>query len=255
MPLKTLDPHELVSWVNETLRRDVRGRCRARSASHSPNGTSPLGSHICPRSLLTHKSDAPTGQARWRQEVVDAGRVRIVSGQRLARSSRLALRGGFTLVEMLVVITVFVFLLASVALAIGTLFRAQGELQDELAQANIASRLAAHLRADAHLASSAEVVQEGDTTNVRLSLPNAEINYATHPRRIIRTVTQGESEAHRDVFSLLEGTTTHWEISAQTPAFITLTTSYRSPELREGVARAREHRVEASIGLHAGGAR
>jgi hypothetical protein len=84
-------------------------------------------------------------------------------------------------------------------------------------------------------------------------LPNATINYATHPRRIIRTVTQGETEAHREVFSLLEGTATRWEISADTPAFITLTISYRSPELREGVARPREHRIETSIGLHAGG--
>jgi hypothetical protein len=154
---------------------------------------------------------------------------------------------------MLVVITVFAFLLASVALAIGTLFRAQGELQDELAQAHIGSRLAAQLRADAHLASTAEVVQDGDAMNLRLSLPNATVNYATHPRRIIRTETHGETEVHREVFPLLDGTTTRWEISAATPAFITLTISYRSPALREGVARPREHCVEASIGLHAGG--
>ena len=154
---------------------------------------------------------------------------------------------------MLVVLTVFAFLLASVSLAIGTLFRAQGELQDGLAQGNVASRLATQLRADAHLATSAEVVDEGGTTNLRLLLPNANINYATHPRRIIRTVTHGETEAHREVFSLLEGTTTRWELSAETPAFITLTISYRSPELRAGVARPREQRVETSIGLHAGG--
>ncbi len=168
-------------------------------------------------------------------------------------TTRIKHRRGFTLVEMLVVVTVFAFLLASVALAIGTLFRAQGELQNELAQAGTASRLAAQLRADAHLASAAEVVQEGDTTNVRLTFSDAAINYATHPRRIIRTVTQGETETHREVFSLLEGTTTRWEISSESPAFITLTTSYRSPQLREGVALPREHRVEASIGLHAGG--
>ncbi len=165
-------------------------------------------------------------------------------------TTRITQRRGFTLVEMLVVVTVFAFLLASVALAIGTLFRAQGELQNELAQASTASRLAAQLRADAHLASAAEVVQEGETTNVRLTLPSATINYATHPRRIIRTETQGDTETHREVFRLSEGTTTRWEIS---PAFVTLTTSYRSPQLREGVALPREHRVEASIGLHAGG--
>jgi len=168
-------------------------------------------------------------------------------------TTQITRRRGFTLVEMLVVITVFAFLLASVALAIGTLFRAQGELQDELAQAHIGSRLAAQLRADAHLATSAEVVEDGDTANVRLSLPNATVNYATHPRRIIRTVAHGETEAHREVFPLLDGTTTRWELPDEAPAFITLIFSYRSPALREGVARSHEQRVEASIGLHAGG--
>ncbi|MBC8353048.1 MAG: prepilin-type N-terminal cleavage/methylation domain-containing protein [Planctomycetes bacterium] len=167
-----------------------------------------------------------------------------------------ARRTGFTLVELLVVLTVFTFLLASVALAIGTLFRAQGELQNELAQATVASRIAAQLRADAHFATSAEMIEEGDVDIVRLVLPNAtKVDYATHPRRIIRTVTTSESETHREVFSMLEGTTTSWDISTETPVFITMTMSYRSPELREGVARPRQSRVEASVGFHAGGAK
>lgn len=164
-------------------------------------------------------------------------------------------RGGFTLIEMLTTITIFSFLLASAAVAIGTLFRTQGELQDELIAANTSSRLAAQLRADAHLANSAEVTREGDSTNVRLLLPNADIHYVTQPRRIIRTVTQGDTEAHREVFSLLEGTTADWELSTEQPAFITLTTSFVSPALRESVARPREHRIETSIGLHTGGVR
>ncbi|MBI2477905.1 MAG: hypothetical protein HYV60_04440 [Planctomycetia bacterium] len=156
---------------------------------------------------------------------------------------------------MLIVMTIFVFLLASAAMAIGTLFRAQGDLQDELVEAHTASRLAAQLRADAHLANSAEITREGASTGLRLRLPNAEISYATYPRRIVRTVKQGDREAHREVFSLLEGTTTDWRLSTDQPAFLTLTTSFVSPSLRESVARPREHRVETSIGLHAGGAR
>jgi hypothetical protein len=156
---------------------------------------------------------------------------------------------------MLIVITIFVLLLASAAMAIGTLFRAQGDLQDELIEAHTASRLASQLRADAHLAKSAEVTHEGDTSGLRLLLPNTEIRYAAHQRRIIRTVKQGEMQTHREVFSLLEGTTTEWAIAGDDPAFITLTTSFVSPALRESVARPRVHRVETSIGLHAGGAR
>lgn len=161
-------------------------------------------------------------------------------------------RGGFTLIEMLIVITVFVFLLASAAMAIGTLFRAQGELQAELIEGNTLSRLSAQLRADAHLANSAEMTDEA---NLQLHLPTSQISYETQPRRIIRTVTQGESAAHREVFSLMEGTTALWELSTEQPAFITLTTSFVSPALRESVARPREHRITTSIGLHVGGVR
>jgi hypothetical protein len=60
---------------------------------------------------------------------------------------------------------------------------------------------------------------------------------------------------HREVFSLLEGTTTDWALSAEQPAFLTLTTSFVSPALRASVARPREYRIETSIGLNAGGAR
>src|SRR3990167_4264889 len=108
------------------------------------------------------------------------------------RPTNSAHRSGFTLIEMLIVMTIFVFLLASAAMAIGTLFRAQGDLQDELVEANTASRLASQLRADAHLANSAEITRDGASTGLRLLLPNAEISYATYPRRIVRTVKHGE---------------------------------------------------------------
>ncbi len=163
-------------------------------------------------------------------------------------------RGGFTLVEMLVVMTIFVLLLASVALAIGSLFRAQGSLQDELVQANAISRLGAQLRADAHQALSAEVAEVDALITVQLELPaETTVNYVTQPQRIIRTVSHDGTVVHREVFKLLEGTTAGWEVSGDSPSFVTLTTSYRSPELRAGVALPRVHQIEASLGLHVGG--
>lgn len=145
-------------------------------------------------------------------------------------------RCGFTLIEMLIVITVFVFLLASAAMAISTLLRAQGDLQMELIEAATMSRLAAQLRSDAHLANSVGVVTEGSTTTTRLRLPDAEIHYTTLPQRIIRTEHREDAEVHREVFALLEGTTANWEVSTKQPTFITLTISFVSPNLRESVA-------------------
>jgi prepilin-type N-terminal cleavage/methylation domain-containing protein len=164
-------------------------------------------------------------------------------------------RNGFTLIEMLVVMSVFTFMLASVALAMGTLFRTQGDLQDNLAQATSDSRLATQLRADAHQAKTVKLVQEEGLTIVRLVLSDATIEYTTHPNRIVRTVEQNETRVHREVFSLREGTTVDWKLSDGPPTFVTLTTSYRSPELREDVARPHVRRVETSIGLYSGGVR
>ena len=176
--------------------------------------------------------------------------VAVATDRDVRREAR---RGGFTLIELLVVLTVFTFLLAIVALALGTLLRAQGELQNELVAANTSARLATQLRADAHLANSADLTRQGDTTTVRLLLPKAEIHYMADTRRITRTVTQDGERTHREVFSLLEGTTADWKLSTELPAFITLSTSYVSPVLRAGVARPREHHIQASIGLHTGG--
>lgn len=162
-------------------------------------------------------------------------------------------RSAFTLVEMLVVITVFAFLLASVAVAMGALFRAQGDLQDELAQAHAATRLASQLRADAHLAASGQVAEDGETTSVRLQMADGTaVNYVTESRRVVRSHLQDDVQVHREVFSFLEGTTIAWELSSESPAFVTLTTSYRSPALPASSARPVQHRIEASIGLYAG---
>jgi hypothetical protein len=56
----------LVGESDLASRRCLASRCRIES--HSPNGTSPLGSGVSARSLLTHQSCVPTGRARWGQE-------------------------------------------------------------------------------------------------------------------------------------------------------------------------------------------
>ncbi len=163
---------------------------------------------------------------------------------------------GFTLVELLVVMTIFLLLLSSVALALASLFRAQGNLQDELVEANVMSRLAEQLRTDSHLATSAEVTGEDDAAALKLLLPDAAtVTYRLQPTRIVRTANNKSSTEHRDVFRLLEGTTCQCVVSAGSPQFVTLTASYVPPELSSAVAKPRVHKIETSIGFHAGGVR
>ncbi len=163
---------------------------------------------------------------------------------------------GFTLVELLVVMTIFLLLLSSVALALGSLFQAQGNLQDELIEANVMARLAEQLRTDSHLATSAEVTNEDEVAVLNLFLPNsATVTYRLQPTRIVRTANSNGDVEHRDIFRLLEGTVCVCVVSAGSPEFVTLTTSYVPPDLASDVAKPRVHKIEASIGLHAGGVR
>lgn len=164
-------------------------------------------------------------------------------------------RPGFTLVELLVVMTIFLFLLSSVALSLGTLFRAQGNLQDELVEANAMSRLREQFRADAHRATTATVTNDNEATTLQLTLPDAtSVSYRLQSQQIVRTAHEGESVLHRDVFKLLEGTTSECVVTGS-PNFVTLTTSFVPPELTSDVAKPRVHKIDASIGLHAGGSR
>lgn len=163
---------------------------------------------------------------------------------------------GFTLVELLVVMTIFLFLLSSVALSLGTLFRAQGNLQDELVEANAMSRLSEQFRADAHRATAAIVTNDDEAKTLQLTLPEStSVTYRLQSQQIVRTAYEGESVLHRDVFKLLEGTTSGCAVTASSPSFVTLTTSFVPPELTSEVAKPRVHKIEASIGLHAGGSR
>lgn len=153
-------------------------------------------------------------------------------------------RTAFTLVELLLIVTIFTFLLAGVAVALGTLLRAKGQLQDDLERSSQVARLVKQLRADAHRAVTAE---EPDDTTIVFHSQQMQIKYLTETNRIVRTIVDGEETLHREVFPLATKTSIRWEVSESTPPLLSAVIEFEPEESAHGSVT---DRVDAVIGLH-----
>ena len=150
-------------------------------------------------------------------------------------------RPGFTLVEMLVVMTIFALMLSTVSVTVATLWRAQADVQNELQQSAIVMQLARQLRADGHLALSAALSPaEGDQVQVlRLTTSQGRVEYALEPGRIVRMAYAADQLIHREVYSLVEMKIT-CSVQEETPTTLTLSVGPHEP-------------VDVAVGLLSGG--
>jgi len=154
------------------------------------------------------------------------------------------LPAGFTLIEVLVALTITSVMLAATALTLGTLFRSERNIRNELEHAQMVSRLAAHMRRDAHEASSA-VIEDGI---LRFASPSGLVEYRREPRRIVRVALRDNTQQHLEVFPWAEGATSTWEISAGLPAMVQVTIGW--PDGMASTVRGPTQDILAVIGLH-----
>jgi type II secretory pathway pseudopilin PulG len=158
-------------------------------------------------------------------------------------------RAAFTLIEMLVVLTLSVLLLASISTAIAALLRAQGRLEDDLRHAAQLSRFDSQLRSDAHRAHS---VEQPDQATVVFHLPTQRVEYTSEPTRIVRSLRQDDSILHREVFPLAAKTTVAWTIAAAEGAplsrpILSATVTYEPADPTQSSAI---DQIDAVVGLH-----
>lgn len=170
----------------------------------------------------------------------------LTAGHCRRRRCRVA---GYTLIEILVVITIATFLLASLALAIGSLLRAKVRLEDDLQRATQLARLDAQLRSDAHQAVS---VEQPDPATIVFHMQPQRIEYAVEAARVVRSQRQDETLLHREVFPLATKTTILWTISGEegstlSAQVLSATVTYEPEDPTKG----REiDRLDAAVGLH-----
>ncbi len=118
-------------------------------------------------------------------------------------------RCGYTLIEMMLVITVIGALSVMGAVLIGLLMSAESRSTEGAVVQSTLSRLGRQLRADAHAAVSADVAAASDVENARLNLKLADgrsIRYVASEGQIVREVDRESERPAREAFLLPEGT-------------------------------------------------
>lgn len=152
----------------------------------------------------------------------------------------------FTLIELLVVLTVTSVMMAMTALTLGMLFRTERNVRLEAMHAQAMSRLADHLRRDAHLATN--VVAEEDV--LRFLVPTGVIEYQRQPRRIVRSVQRDGVQQHLELFPLAEQATSTWAVSSEAPAVVRVAIGQPNDQRSAPHGSARHKVILAVVGLH-----
>ncbi len=126
--------------------------------------------------------------------------------QRIAHSPRPQTRGGFTLVEMTVVLSLLAVILPLAAGTLVFLLRAQSQSADALRDAMALTQLSHTFRGDVHAAQSAKV-SSGSSADGELTLELADgrtIEYHALPQEgaISRVVERGKTVERRERFRI-----------------------------------------------------
>jgi len=135
----------------------------------------------------------------------------------MTRQGQINRRRGFTLIELIVALSLLATILPLAGGTVYLLLRAQTASADSLADAMTLSRFSRTFRADVHAAQSAHVNGEGSRLDEQAVFkldPPRTISYSGNPAgAIVRTVRNGRSIERREEFRLA-GTRTQFEMAA-----------------------------------------
>jgi hypothetical protein len=166
-------------------------------------------------------------------------------------------RGGFTLMEMIVVITAMAAVSVTGALLVGLLMSAETQGARAIVKQQTLSRLGRQLRSDAHDATAVEVADTpAQPAGVLvLTLPDgSETRWTADNAAIVREVTSAAAVSQRESYELQDGTTRfQYDESAGLIELVhesradPLTDTY-SAQAPPGVTRVR--RMQAAVGVN-----
>ena len=166
-------------------------------------------------------------------------------------------RIGFTLIEVVMTVGTFSFVLACVSVVLATLWRAHSDVQHDLMRISTISQLARQLRADAHLAHTAKIVpsQSGSTSMLIMMRPGMRTEYTLEPHRISRILHNDDKIVHREVYVLGESVSASWTITDSAPPLLQVSLTTHDPRYADLEGPVRSESIDAVIGVVAGGLR
>jgi prepilin-type N-terminal cleavage/methylation domain-containing protein len=163
-------------------------------------------------------------------------------------------RRGYSLVEMLVVITIASLVLTTVAVALHSLFRVDRDLRQELVQSMALSRISLALRMDAHEAISTTIEPVGEEPR-EIVFAHAEgrsVSYTLDEARIVRRLQQGGQVKHREVYAFPEDTVLTLRMEElESKQVVILEIVHQVGEIEDATDSLRKRRIEAVVALDA----
>lgn len=159
-------------------------------------------------------------------------------------------RRGYSLVEMIVVLTLISVALSSIALVLHSLHRAERRLRDDGDFARTVQRLETQLRADAHAARGGGQIAFGNAPSaLTLLMPGEQtVTYTIEPGGVERLVRQGEATKHREWFALA-GASLAWSSNSTGPQeyVATLILEASNDRMRADQLAAKIIRIDAAV--------
>lgn len=162
-------------------------------------------------------------------------------------------RSGYSLIEMLIVISVISIVLATVAVALHTLVNVNRQIRDELPNSAMFTRLALQVRGDAHqaLQFAADVRTDG-TSLARFTLRDESVAlYETKPAVFVRRLMRGEQQVHQEVFRIGRETSYRWSTRDEPRTIVTLSVRRRSGKFADAAGGEFTETIDAALGLDA----
>ncbi len=158
-------------------------------------------------------------------------------------------RGGWALLELLVVITAATALLGLAAGLIHQMLKIDGAERSRVVVAADLERLAHDLRSDAH---SAARLAESAPGRVILALAESRsVEYTVRGREILRTARRGEKVDHREQYRLPATTVARFESTGDRAGSLIAVVVTADPAASKGrppEAGYRDYRIEAAVG-------
>jgi prepilin-type N-terminal cleavage/methylation domain-containing protein len=162
---------------------------------------------------------------------------------------------GYTLVELLVVLSVLFVIFTSVAVTLHTLRKLNLQVQSDLMNSANLERLSLILRDDAHVARLCSIEQATSGAAVIARFPRANeslVTYETEPTRIVRQYQQGNQPVQQQVFRLAHGNSVHWSTTKDPTPTVTLRIEQPASFATSVSEATRVYQVTATVGLLVG---
>jgi type II secretory pathway component PulJ len=152
------------------------------------------------------------------------------------------------LIELLVVVTIASLVLASVGVALHSLFRVDRTLRQGMVSTMMATRLSMQLRSDLHRAAS---VERSAGEKVVLTLrEGGTVEYVAEKQYLLRVALSGAKVLRREQYLLPEKAAIRWELRMdQSPPLVGLHIVREAGSIPGAEDARRIERIEAVVGL------